>query len=560
MPDIIDPRLGPLAVKTFNPTPPSTLLQDAGNAQNTMALAQQRMMQVKNQQALQAGQEQANKVIASIPRNEDGTYDIGELSKRLAAANVPVDQQEGLLKSFEGVSNSITSYNTAKRDHLADLANTILSAHKQGQPITAQAVQMGAAAARQAGIATDDDVAKINQALAGGTDPEQLLNTIKGASSKYNKAPKFGTAAAGSVIYDENTGQPVSQVPGQQKTEAELAADAATLGTPNQTKTAQQSKDALAMLRGAKPQDQYQTFKDAYVKKLLGPDGKWEDLSADQQLAVDAAYTKSKIDPTTAALAQSNAEIRNLLLKNQLGQEPTKDDAQAAAKAILEHRLAPSQAQLLGGMGNANMFKRMVILEAMKEDPSFNWEQAESDYQFGKSPALQGMVRFIDETSQSIPRLVASADQLANSKVRFANGLQNMSKEQLNNPQLRQFQVDALAVSDGVAKALQGGGTGSGTSDRKLDQAQKLIRETDDPEVVKSAVQEIHELLKIRRTNLTRGTYMATPEGAAPKTVKAPNGETYTDGQIVTQGGKSYRIGIDAKGNMTSTLVGGSGG
>jgi hypothetical protein len=52
----------------------------------------------------------------------------------------------------------------------------------------------------------------------------------------------------------------------------------------------------------------------------------------------------------------------------------------------------------------------------------------------------------------------------------------------------------------------------------------------------------------------------ATSDAGKPRTAKAPNGETYTDGQVVSQGGKNYKISIDANGKITSSLVGGSGG
>jgi hypothetical protein len=479
-----------------------------------------------NQQKLQAMQDErdaqarANQTIASMPRNQDGTYDAGKLAQLLAAQNVPLAHQEQFLKAIDGVNGVITSWNKAKTNHISDLANSILTSHDDKDPVTPEAVRLGLATAVQAGIANQDEADQVNAALAKGGDPKQVLTAIRSAGDKYNKPDTFDATAQG-TIYSKTTGDIKTQGTPKITNEAELASDAATLGTPTESKTAAQSAKALAMLQGGKTKDEYQTFKDAYAKQILGANGTWDGLTPDQQLKGNSAFTISKQDPTMQALLEGNAELRGAMLKAQRDQLPTKEDAANFAKALINHQLAPSQINLMSGFGpNAAEFKKMIGLEALKLDPNFSWEQAESDYQFGKSAGLQGMVRFIDETTQSIPRLLASADQLANSKVRFVNGLQNLSREQLNDPTLKKFQVDALAVADGVAKALQGGGTGSGTTDAKLAQAQQIIRESDSPQAVKASMQEVNELLGIRRGALTRGTYLENkgPAGGSSTT------------------------------------------
>lgn len=264
-----------------------------------------------------------------------------------------------------------------------------------------------------------------------------------------------------------------------------------------------------------KPKDEWQSFQAAYAKKAGSAE--WGTLSPDQQMAGFTQFTLAKQDPAMHELMKDNAQVRNLLMQAQLGQQPTADDAKLIAQQILDRKMAPSQLTLFGGMGSQGAaFKRMVGTAALKLDKEFNWEEAESTYQLAKSPSFQNTVRYMDSVRESMPRLQQTADALNNSKVRFVNGLANLSKDQLNDPTLKAFQTDVLLVGDEVAKILQGGGTGSATSDAKLAQAGKILSTSDSPASIKSALSEVHALIGFRRKALTRGTYMDQPETAAP--------------------------------------------
>jgi hypothetical protein len=283
--------------------------------------------------------------------------------------------------------------------------------------------------------------------------------------------------------------------------------------------------------------DEFQSFKDAYAQKILGPNGNWDQLTPDQRIQGNAAYTKSKIDPSTAALAASNAEIRNLLLKAQLGQQPTQEDAATIAQQVVNHKMAPSQAMLLGGgMGSSGAaFKRMLTTQALKIDPEFDWEQAESDYQFGKTPGFQSTMRYIQSVGPDMARLKKNADILANGDIRSVNALINAGKNQVNNVDLKKYQTDRLLVSDVIAKILQGGGTGSGVSDSKLKQAGEILKDSDSPAATAGALEEALVLIGNREKTLARGTYFerqkpeAAPAAAPAKTAlpAAPAGQRY---------------------------------
>lgn len=262
-----------------------------------------------------------------------------------------------------------------------------------------------------------------------------------------------------------------------------------------------------------KPTGDYErNFLPAYAEKLGTTPDK---LTADQKLAAQKEFKTLAQDPEMQAARLAAAHTEQLLKEMQLQQQPTAGQAQQVAQDIVAHRIAPEQlASMFGGFGAAGQnFKRMVYGEAKKLDPNFDFEQSSAEYGLVKSTGFQNTIRYMDSVQNSIPRVVKTANELGNGNVRFVNGLANMGKDQLNNPTLKKFRTDALLVGDEIAKILQGGGTGTGTSDAKLQQAAGLIQSSDSPQAIAAAMSEVQQLLAYRRESLTRGTYMANQPG-----------------------------------------------
>lgn len=221
----------------------------------------------------------------------------------------------------------------------------------------------------------------------------------------------------------------------------------------------------------------------------------------------------------------------------------------ADAADIFNHRMSPSQAMAqIGGRGMQKTARldRMKA-ELRKLDPNFNWEDAESSYALVKSPAFQQTIRYMDYAGSTLDNLVKNAQALDNTDVRSINALLNAGKDQVNNVNLKKFQTDKIESADAVAKILQGGGSGSGTSDMKLKQAESIFRDSDSPKAIAAAATEIKGLLGNRRQTLTRGTYMenqAPPPGAAstgtPIVQHSPSTGAY---RYSTDGGKTWQAG-----------------
>lgn len=225
-------------------------------------------------------------------------------------------------------------------------------------------------------------------------------------------------------------------------------------------------------------------------------------------------FAEVKQDPVMRANAIAQSNIAQVLKKAQVDQMPTVEDAKMLADDIRNHRLAPDQLSAIRGRGNGSL-GLMIERELKKQDPTFDWEKASSEYTLAKSPAFQQTVRYMDYVGSSLGNVIRAADQLGNGKVRSINAVKNWGANQLNGVDIAKFNTDRLEVSDAIAKILQGGGTGGGTSDMKLKQAQDLIKDTDSPQVVRTVAGEIQSLIGNRRSALTKGTYLENAQPAA---------------------------------------------
>lgn len=257
-------------------------------------------------------------------------------------------------------------------------------------------------------------------------------------------------------------------------------------------------------------------FLPAYAAKL----GKTiTQLTPDEKIQSFSSYAQARTDPEVRASLLSSRNTAEALKQMQLGQQPQPEQAAEVARDIIAHKIAPEQvATMFGGFGTAGQaFKRMVYTEAKKIDPNFNYEQASAEYGLVKSPQFQNTIRYMDSVINSVPRLLDSANKLGNTSVKAINDLINSGKNQFNNVDLKQFQTDRVLVGDEIAKILQGGGTGNGTSDAKLKQAQDLLSSSDSPAAIAKALKEVQILLGNRRGSLVKGTYMENSQPDLPK-------------------------------------------
>jgi hypothetical protein len=164
----------------------------------------------------------------------------------------------------------------------------------------------------------------------------------------------------------------------------------------------------------------------------------------------------------------------------------------------------------------------MVYTAAKKAQPDFDFEQSASDFNLSKNPAFQQTVRYMDYAKDSMSELRNVAKELGNGDFRAVNSVANLIKSGTNNVALKRFQTVRLDAADAVAKVLQGGGSGSGTSDAKLAQAGNIFRDSDSLPAIFAAADETEKLMGLRRGTLTKGTTLERQQ-TPPAGIAAPS-------------------------------------
>lgn len=180
------------------------------------------------------------------------------------------------------------------------------------------------------------------------------------------------------------------------------------------------------------------------------------------------------------------------------------------AQAVLDGRMSPSQAaSLYGGMGGAGAaYKRALTDHVLKVNPEFDLTASESNYAYGRNPGTQTTVRFLDNIDNTIPIMRNMVSKMKLGNVKLINAATLGAKGQFGVGDVAAYNFLQTALADEFAKVLQGGGTGSGTSDTKLKQAMSIMESDMSPDQWTEVLDVAQDVLKLRRKALTSGTYM----------------------------------------------------
>lgn len=334
--------------------------------------------------------------------------------------------------------------------------------------------------------------------------PEELGGMIDKA--KTILSPTYKDVPQGGSLYEVPNPIAAAGAPGQQARQGFIDSANAAAGNGPRLVASSPGKQT--------PEEDYA---DASAK-ALGLKSRTE-MNKGQWDKVLGEYKASNQDPdmhgmmmATKESALASANLSRALRQTQLDQAPTKEQASDIADDLINHRLAPDQISQIRGRGNGGL-GLMVYSAAKAKDPEFSWEKASSEYNLAKAPTFQQNVRYMDSVSESIPMVIDRAKKLDNVGVKSLAKAINWTKDQTNNIDLKKFRTDATLVSDEIAKILQGGGTGSGTSDAKMKQAGEILNTSDSPAAIAAALGDVQQLIGFRRKAMTKGTYL---ENAAP--------------------------------------------
>ncbi len=185
-------------------------------------------------------------------------------------------------------------------------------------------------------------------------------------------------------------------------------------------------------------------------------------------------------------------------------------DAASLPVGLVEGTIDPSQLSKRGSTYGATLeAANRYSLE--KTGKPFDIAQASSDYKFATSPQTQNTLRYLnsltgsDNKSGNLGALVAMSDGISRTNFPALNKTQQWANLESGDPNIAAYKGAITEVADQVAKILQGGGTGSGTSDAKLKQAQDLFNVGFSKDQVKSTADTLRNLLGNRKAEMIGG-------------------------------------------------------
>lgn len=271
---------------------------------------------------------------------------------------------------------------------------------------------------------------------------------------------------------------------------------------------------------------EYDQFLVQYAREL----GKTpKDLTPAEGLASFQKFAEFKQDPVLRANAIAMKQLTEANLRMQQGLIPSADDIQVYKKALLDHKLSPTQFNELKSR-SGNMAGK-VFAAAMQQDPNFSpakaeaefkaWEKTEADFTSGKEA---GLVRSNNNAIEHLSLLEEARQALKNNDVPALARIANYFGTAVGGTAATTFDHIAARVGDEVQKAfIPGGGSagertaaGSGSYSSKMGDAQIASNIKADIALMDSQQRHLVD-------QYTRGTYgqgsqqLFTPEAQAAR-------------------------------------------
>jgi hypothetical protein len=259
------------------------------------------------------------------------------------------------------------------------------------------------------------------------------------------------------------------------------------------------------------------------------------------------------------------------------GAEKDRSETAVLNNATDQNTLNSNAQQLVDGtMDPTNLSKRSKTYDATlaaanayslsKYGKPFDIAKAAGDYKFATNTQTYNTLNYLnslvgrDNQSGNLGTVVAMADQLKQGNYPPINAIDQWAKIAGGDSKVAAYQTALVEVADQVAKVLQGGGTGSSTSDKKLQQGIDILNKNFNRQQLKEVSTTFRELLGNRKREIIGdnrylqqwhgvqqpggGPQTNAPGGTAPAatplkvqpgepTAKGANGET-----LVVRGGK----------------------
>lgn len=147
---------------------------------------------------------------------------------------------------------------------------------------------------------------------------------------------------------------------------------------------------------------------------------------------------------------------------------------------LVEGTLDPSQLSKKSKTYDANI-KAADAYSRAKDGKPFDMAKAQIDFKEANNQNVRQTLRYLnsltgdDNKSGNLDEVVKAAKRFGSTTWKSINDVKEWSNRHRDQPEAVQYAAAVVETADQVAKILQGGGTGGGTSDAKMKQAQELF-------------------------------------------------------------------------------------
>lgn len=221
------------------------------------------------------------------------------------------------------------------------------------------------------------------------------------------------------------------------------------------------------------------------------------------QLEKQAGYPKGYLHGLTSTIRE-----REITLKKQLADEKNATDVNSVsnlAQQLVSGNLAPAELSKRTTNYNA-VLKAADDYSMSTTGKHFSIAQADRDYKFANNAQTLNTLNYFDSlvgSGGSLDHLITVSNSINRGSFPPLNKVDQWAKLQTGDPSMAGYYGVITEVADQVAKILQGGGTGSGTSDAKLAQAQALFQSSFTKAQLQQVVKDLKPLLINRAKSIT---------------------------------------------------------
>lgn len=191
---------------------------------------------------------------------------------------------------------------------------------------------------------------------------------------------------------------------------------------------------------------------------------------------LDVKKTEADIGQKKAAADKDEAEAAKF--REEASGEGTKN----MAADIYGGRMSPTEVSNRKPEFKQRVLQSLDDLARADGKAGYDWEKDVRDWTYAKDTRIQDRMKFFnslvgaDNKSGNLGQLVMKSDQIKRTSFPALNDAAAWARLETGDKSIVGYRALAIEVADKIAKILQGGSTGNGTSDAKLQQASELFK------------------------------------------------------------------------------------